>query len=262
MNGLKTFVWSKVAMGNSSTLSKNLTPGYNPATGQCSNVYCHGASMPNGDTTGTRPALTWNTPLLPATLSAAACGVCHGFPPASHSGFVTIPAGFPGSVSIGTTCSCHENIDPAGNSYATIFKDKSLHINAKLEVSGGGGCNGCHGYPPSNKRFKGSHNNWSGARMENYSGGGGAHTVAGHIPPTAMPSQGWTNCSNCHSESDHAMNPIAFNPSSNIKVTINPKNKFSVNRTPKYTSNKLDGAAHVSGDCSNVDCHFQKSPKW
>jgi len=263
MNGSKTFAWSKIAMGNSSTLSKNLTPGYNPATRQCSNVYCHGASMPNGDTSGTRPALTWNTPLLPATLSAAACGVCHGFPPASHAAFVTIPSGFPGSVSIGTTCSCHDNINPAGNSYATIFKDKSLHINAKLEVTGdGGGCNGCHGYPPSNKRFKGTQNNWSGARMENYSGGGGAHTVAGHIAPTAMPSQGWANCSNCHSVSDHAMSPLAFNPSSNIKVTINPKYKFSVSRTPKYTSNKLDGAAHVSGDCSNVACHFQKAPKW
>jgi len=263
MNGSTTFAWSKLAMGNSTTLSKNLTPQYNPATGQCSNVYCHGDSMPNGDSSGTRPSLTWNTSLLPATISSAACGVCHGFPPASHSSYgVTIPAGFPASASIGTTCSCHDNINPAGNSYSNIFKDKSLHINAKLEVSGGGGCNGCHGYPPSNKRFKGTHNNWSSARIENYSGGGGVHTVAGHIKPTASPTEAWINCSNCHNQNDHAMSPIAFNPSSNIKVSLNPKLKFDSTRVIKYTSNKLDGAAHVPGNCSNVACHFQKTPQW
>jgi predicted CxxxxCH...CXXCH cytochrome family protein len=262
MNGSTTFSWSKIAMGNSSTLSKNMTPIYNPATGQCSNVYCHGDGMPNGDTTGTRPALAWNSSVLPASLTSAGCGVCHGFPPASHASFATIPAGFPGTVSIGTTCSCHDNINPAGNTYANIFKDTALHINAKLEVSGGGSCNGCHGYPPSNKRFKGTHNNWSSAKIENYSGGGGAHTVKGHISPTADPSQGWVNCSNCHNENDHAMNPIAFNPSSNIKVTINPEFKFDTKRTSKYTSNKLDGTLHVSGNCSNISCHFQKTPKW
>jgi len=152
-------------------------------------------------------------------------------------------------------------MNAAGTTYADIFVDKSLHINGIVNVSGGG-CNGCHGYPPANKRFKGTHNNWSSARMENYSGGGGVHTVAGHIPPTASPDQAWANCSNCHNQNDHAMSPLAFKPSSNIKVRIDSRVRFSADRTPKYTSNKLDGALHVSGNCSNVACHFQKTPKW
>ena len=36
--------------------------------------------------------------------------------------------------------------------------------------------------------------NWSSARFEDYSGGGGAHVVAGHIPEGyAKPSDGWAN---------------------------------------------------------------------
>jgi predicted CxxxxCH...CXXCH cytochrome family protein len=260
MNGSTTFVWSKIAMGNSSTLSKNMTPIYNPATGQCSNVYCHGDSMPHGDISGTRPALTWNTSVLPATLSSAACGICHGFPPATltHSS-ITIPAGFPGSAAIGNTCSCHGNINPAGNSYATIFKDKSLHINANLEANGGV-CNGCHGYPPASKRFTGSIGNWANAVAENYTGGGGAHTVAGHVNPNAVIADGFANCTPCHNAADHNMGAI-LQPSS-VKVSIASRVKFSVDRTPKYTSNNKDGALHVSGNCSNIACHFQKTPKW
>ncbi|GFO60480.1 hypothetical protein GMST_28050 [Geomonas silvestris] len=108
------------------------------ATGQCSNTYCHGGRMSGGDTTGTNRAPAWGSTLLPGTLSSAACGLCHGFPPSAASGHptgITIPAGFPTTASLGTTCSCHPNINQAGNSYANIFVDKSLHINGVLDVS-------------------------------------------------------------------------------------------------------------------------------
>ena len=140
MVGSTTFTWSTLATKNGT-----LVPSYNATTGQCSNVYCHGASMPNGDVTGSTRAPTW-TSTLPATLTSAACGSCHGFPPSTASGHpvVTLPTGFPTSAAIGATCNCHANINPAGNSYATMFVNKSLHINGIFEPPSGGDCTTCH----------------------------------------------------------------------------------------------------------------------
>lgn len=198
-------------------------------------------------------------PFLPATLNSAACGACHGFPPASHAGFgVTTPASFPTSACSG----CHPNIDQNATTYATIFVDKTLHINGTVNVSGGGGCTTCHGYPPANKRFKGTQNYWSSARAENYSGAGGSHTVGGHVSPTAKPSEGFSNCTNCHNPTDHAMSPLKFEPSSNIKVGLNKRLRFSESAQAKYSSNRLNATSHVPGRCSNVACHFQKTPNW
>jgi hypothetical protein len=100
--------------------------------------------MSGGDATGTNRSPIWSAATYPPVLSAAFCGKCHGFPPSTASGHpaVSIPAGFPGTATIGTTCSCHSNIDTAGNSYANIFVDKSKHINGLLEVSAGAGHGG------------------------------------------------------------------------------------------------------------------------
>jgi len=259
MNGTTNFSWSTLATNNGA-----LTPSYNPANGQCANVYCHGASMPGGDTTGTNRTPTWNVPFLPATITAAGCGTCHGFPPSVASGHpsVTIPAGFPTTATIGTTCSCHTNINTAGNSYANIFVTPSLHINGIVDVAAGGACDTCHGYPPASAGFAGTQNNWSSARAENYLGGGGAHTIAGHVSKTAKPSGGFTNCSKCHNAADHVMSPIVFNPSSNIKVSVSSRYRYESAKQFKYSSNRLNGSSHVTGTCSNASCHFGASPKW
>jgi predicted CxxxxCH...CXXCH cytochrome family protein len=258
MNGSTTFAWGTLAQ------TGGLVPSYNPATGACSNVYCHGAAMPGGDTSGSNRAPTWNVPFLPATLTAAGCGTCHGFPPSAASGHpsVVIPAGFPGSASIGTTCSCHANINPAGNSYATIFVNPALHINGSVEVIAGGACDACHGYPPVSVGFVGTHNNWSSARTENYLGGGGAHTILNHVSKLAKPSEGFANCSKCHNAADHQMSPIAFNPSQNIKARTDNRYRMENLKQAKYSSNRLNAAAHLTGTCSNISCHYGASPKW
>ena len=192
---------------------------------------------------------------MPATLTLpASCNGCHGFPPSIATGHPDVP-----TPTLAACKACHNNVNDVATGYADVFVNKAQHINGLLE---GGGCNGCHGYPPSRKSFVGSTGNWADARMENYTGGGGAHTVAGHIPPGATQDQAWANCTKCHNQNDHATNPLEFKPSTNIKVSIDQKYRFSVNRPAKYTSNRLDGALHVSGNCSSVACHFQKSPKW
>ncbi|MSN25392.1 MAG: CxxxxCH/CxxCH domain-containing protein [Geobacter sp.] len=258
MTGSTAFAWSTLAK------TGGLTPAYNSTTGVCSNVYCHGAAMPGGDTSGTNKSPTWNVAFLPATLSSAACGTCHGFPPSTASGHpaVSIPAGFPATASIGTTCSCHSNINPAGNSYANIFINKALHINGIAEVVAGGSCDSCHGYPPASVAFAGTQGNWSSAKAENYPGGGGAHTINNHVSKTARPSQGFANCTNCHSLADHQMSPIAFNPSSNIKVSVNRTLRIENTKQARYSSNRRDGNQHVTGSCVNISCHFGATPKW
>lgn len=257
MTGSTSFVWSALAQ------SGGLTPVYSAATGTCDNVYCHGAKMPGGDTSGTNRAPVWNQAFLPQTLTAAACGTCHGFPPSPASGHpqVAIPAGFP-ATAIGATCSCHANINPSGNSFASIFMDNTQHINGVMEVSSGGTCDSCHGYPPAQPGFAASANNWSGAKPENYSGGGGAHTVENHVSSSAVPGDGFDQCSACHDPADHAMSPIVFQPSRNIKVTVNRKYRYEPLKQVRYTSNRLDGAQHRAGSCLNISCHFGATPVW
>jgi predicted CxxxxCH...CXXCH cytochrome family protein len=261
LNGVTNFNWSTLAK------TGGLTPSYNATTGVCSNVYCHGGAMPGGDTSGTNRTPAWNNAnYLPATLSVAGCSTCHGFPPPPSVGHppVTIPAGFPATAKLGTTCSCHGNIDQqtsAPNTYANIFVDKNLHINGILE---GGACNDCHGYPPVRSGFAGAgvQNNWSSAKLQNYSGGGGAHTIDNHVSKTANKNDGFANCVNCHSPADHLTNPTEFKPSQNIKVQINQRFRMEESKQARYSSNRLDGNAHVPGNCSNISCHFGASPAW
>ncbi|MSN25393.1 MAG: CxxxxCH/CxxCH domain-containing protein [Geobacter sp.] len=258
MTGSTAFAWSTLAK------TGGLTPAYNSTTGVCSNVYCHGAAMPGGDTSGTNKSPTWNVAFLPATLSSAACGTCHGFPPSTASGHpaVSIPAGFPATASIGTTCSCHSNINPAGNSYANIFINKALHINGIAEVIAGGSCDACHGYPPASVAFAGTQGNWSSAKAENYLGGGGAHTINNHVSKLAKPGDGFANCVMCHDAADHQMSPINFIPSQNIKVKVSQRFRVEAAKQFKYSSNRLDGGSHQTGTCSNNSCHYGATPKW
>jgi hypothetical protein len=244
MNGTTNFSWGTLAT------TGGVIPTY--SNGTCSN-YCHGATLSGG----TDKTPSWNqTNYLPATLTPAACATCHGFPPSTsaHTNLQT-PTGFPTS-----SCGCHPNLRSTGTTYADIFVDKSIHIDGKLD--GGGECDSCHGYPPANKRFVASTGNWQFAKMENYTGGGGAHTVAGHVKAGANKSEQFTNCTPCHNASDHVMSPLVFNPSSNIKVRVDSRLRFANATLGKYSSNKKDGAQHVSGRCSSVACHFQKTPKW
>jgi hypothetical protein len=122
----------------------------------------------------------------------------------------------------------------------------------------GGGCGGCHGYPPvkaSEIALYRTHNNYTSAKQEDYAGGGGAHTVAGHVSKNVLESQGMVNCSDCHYntfENDtHAKSPGTPDKSF-VNVVVDPKWKFNNTSTIRYNANK----------CSNVSCHFKPSPNW
>jgi hypothetical protein len=99
----------------------------------------------------------WGTPFLTgvagtvgdgsSTLGTGDCSKCHGYPPMS-SNHVNVPA---------TNCVvCHTHV----NSTGTGFTDASKHINGSLDVTGGGGCNGCHDYDTVGATY--SAGTWSG----------------------------------------------------------------------------------------------------
>jgi len=139
-----------------------------------------------------------------------------------------------------------------------------------LAFMANGGCDACHGYPPAPRETLvavtfGLQNNWSSARFEDYSGGGGAHLVAGHIPKNAKAADGWIHCTPCHSGGNdtHARALPARNHVDNVSVLVDPQYRFSQDAFMSYTTAQLvNGGANVTGSCFNVSCHFKKTPQW
>jgi len=294
MNGSTTFAWSNLA-----TRGGLLVPAYNSGTGQCTATYCHGNSMPGGDTTGSNRAPTWINPnYLPTTMSAAACGTCHGFPPSTasgHPGGITIPAGFPASASIGTTCSCHSNINTAGNSYATMFVNPALHINGTYEPAATG-----HVFPYGGSLHLSAAGTtpWTGCTVCHTNAAGGTYPVANgtapnctgcHLRGLRAPS-GTSSCWDCHGASATDGKPngntfpnISGNHTAHMALTgitcatchtgagAGTATHGSSNRvaaTPSSVEVAFTGQGtgpvwtFASRTCSATNCHGQGTPTW
>jgi hypothetical protein len=117
---------------------------------------------------------------------------------------------------------------------------------------GVGGCGGCHGYPPvRDLTGLGVVTNYSSAKFQDYSGGGGAHTVKGHIPKTARQGERWNNCNNCHNSASHNTGGTPAKKAF-VNVVVDPQFKFD-SATP---------ITYNASTCSNVSCHFKPSPNW
>lgn len=101
--------------------SGDASPVWDRVAATCDGVYCHGGTLGPG---GSNTSPSWTQ----VDGSQAACGTCHGLPPAPPH-----PQG--------TACAdCHgEVVDASGN-----FVNPDLHINGRVEVEYTG-CRGCHG---------------------------------------------------------------------------------------------------------------------
>ena len=228
--------------------------------GTCSATWCHGSAVS-----------PFGTPILPADAvtpkvvptwgaTITGCTACHGNPPndTNHTG-----------VAVNTCNQCHAHVNSTNT-----FNDPTQHVDGKVQ---GGSCDYCHGYPPVKSLTNaygpvGRNANYSSARLENYSGGGGVHDVAGHLPVTLKESQGTRQqkidaCKNCHGDTFaaglHNTAQATFGAFSTkfVQVVVDPKFKFDKNRPIVYNGNRVSGTK-TSGTCANVECHFQKSPKW
>ncbi|TWJ32523.1 putative CxxxxCH...CXXCH cytochrome family protein [Geobacter argillaceus] len=123
----------------------------------CNNTYCHTANRPTGTGAGqsgiNNPPVWNNSALIGGTSIADTCtGKCHNMPPGgaiagdnhaglTASGTYTTPASLAACSSNSPATGCHPTINAAPTSMLTIFFNKLLHINGKVE---GGTCVGCH----------------------------------------------------------------------------------------------------------------------
>jgi len=147
---------------------------------------------------------------------------------------------------VDTNClSCHPHTPPPGSPATFAFYPY-------------GQCDVCHGYPPVARSFVRTSVNYSSAKFEDYTGGGGAHTVAGHVPASAKPGQGWDLCNSCHNEQDHLSVPTY----PQVKVSINTGLKFNSTIQLKYSTTRKANGTSQNATCYNVSCHFQRTPPW
>ncbi len=102
-----------------------LEPAWDRETATCSNVYCHGAALAGG---GATP--TWTV----VDGTQAACGTCHGVPPATTAAGVTHPPYL-------NCATCHPNTVKADG---TIDEQGGYHIDGTVEVADLA-CDSCHG---------------------------------------------------------------------------------------------------------------------
>ena len=107
------------------------SPSWDPASGTCSDVYCHGAftflqensanpwGYAEAAIVGQNPLTNWTEP----EAQALVCGSCHGLPPTGH--IQTSPR-----VSVDDCSQCHGRVV---NARFQII-DKDLHINGEIEL--------------------------------------------------------------------------------------------------------------------------------
>jgi predicted CxxxxCH...CXXCH cytochrome family protein len=155
----------------------------------------------------------------------------------------------------------------------TLCTDCHSHTAATAFSPSGGGCDGCHGYPPV-QQLSGAGAPYTYAKVEDYPGGGRAHAVAAHLNPTGLdPADGWAPCSPCHTEADHNMGLGVGNLQTERDNSANWGNEAA-----RYPRVNLDAAFDKGGTaffnmgarnttagmgyCSNASCHFGESPKW
>ena len=155
----------------------------------------------------------------------------------------------------------------------TICTDCHAHDSTTAFSASGGGCNGCHGYPPV-QQLSGAGAAYTYAKVEDYPGGGRAHAVPAHLNPTGLdPTDGWTPCAPCHNSNDHNMGFGVGNLLSARDTSANWSNEavryprvnlnaaYDKGGTAFFNMGARDTSAGM-GYCSNTTCHFGESPKW
>ncbi len=151
------------------------TPVFDRSAMTCATTYCHGATLQGG----TNTAPVWTR----VGQGEAACGSCHGLPPATVAGSAKHPA----SPAVTDCHRCHPGtVDETG----AILVSGGLHVDGMVEVQGMS-CVTCHG----------GQDNQTGAPPLDLAGssdtaerGVGAHTAHVQTAALALPFA----CTECH----------------------------------------------------------------
>ncbi|MFO0729209.1 MAG: CxxxxCH/CxxCH domain-containing protein [Myxococcota bacterium] len=198
------------------------TPAWDTTAKTCTNTYCHGALSTNG----TNPDPTWNAP------GTAACGSCHGLPPAAPHPQVD-------------KCEvCHADAGPNHT-----ITDRTRHVDGRVDVNDIQPCQRCHGTatnaaPPAD--LSGA---TTGARV-------GAHQrhLVGTGNSLAVP------CSECHTP----VNPATPNQAGHYDTAPPAEMTFGALARTGNLNPDLTGST-----CNNTYCHgvslpggTHKNPSW
>jgi predicted CxxxxCH...CXXCH cytochrome family protein len=111
--------------GTGTTPTISIPNPANPSGVQCSNVYCHGATLTPSVPPRTDPV--WNSPFFNPDGGSSNCSFCHGYPPATsiHTGQTNCKA-------------CHSHVNATNNG----FSDATKHVDGIIEAS-----SGAHSFP-------------------------------------------------------------------------------------------------------------------
>ena len=250
-----TFTGSTIANHNT-----GMSPNYTSPT--CTNTYCHNPAGSGGSlagaNAGTDPAPSWTNAayIADGTLKTTAnCNVCHKSPGTNPGDILVTSTTNHSTFTIATDCSgCH------GHNGGTTGIVGQRHIDGIKY--GGGNCDSCHGYQESS---------WSGA-TERATEGKGAH--AKHVkhlvtlwgssldPATNLFGSGasWTNvCQVCHNGATHTTSEPIGGTDRTISIGVSHQFGGSV---PAYSGVIGNSSSVNLKSCSNVDCHFKKTPAW
>ena len=180
------YTTSRPAFTGNLATAQSHTPSVTRTSGiiNCNNTYCHTGKL----NTGVAMTPAWNNATyLSGTMTMTDCKQCHNMPP--NPGVAGVHSAIPAALTafpVGTTCNCHSNLTTGGTTYATIFTDKTKHINGNIE--------GGHAFP-----YPGAtHDGATGATTPAAScSGTSCHNVvaAGPYPVAAGIAP---NCMGCH----------------------------------------------------------------
>ena len=210
---------------------------------------------------------TANLSMIKATIGGFAVSFTN-----TSSGYVQMSAPYQGVCQVCHTLTAYYKRGIAETNHPTKHC-MACHDHKGLFAFKPKSCDTCHGYPPAPVGFVASQNNWSSAKVEDYANGGGAHVKAGHIKPTAKPSEGWANCTVCHGDGASSPTGVHFlknppyppNKPQQVDIRIDVDDNYKFNPGYPLGRNQYGGAlngSNTTGSCSNVSCHFQKSPVW
>lgn len=128
-----------------------------------------------------------------------------------------------------------------GNNKRCLSCHKHNAEGYAFKVSGGGACDGCHGYPPATNAHQ-------------------SHITVASAKPAADGFAGTTNntmaCAACHFNGNQVTFDSGHTSSPNASVDVQDTFKFNSTGTLDNTN------YNPSFSCSNVSCHFKASPTW
>ncbi len=207
-----------------------VTPSWDRNSATCLNSYCHSPSVPS-DPTPTNVTPHWTR----VGTGEAACGTCHGVPPASHA---DPPPGLDFAAKLVRCGACHQTTVVDGRLLPTT------HANGTVELgSGPSDCSNCHGDATSEAPPKDT----LGRTDERLAtvGAHRAHLEARHELRGPIP------CTECHVRPEHLHDPGHID---HVPPAVVFPNISTVGRLAR-TDGAQPSYNPAAASCGSVYCH-------